>query len=66
MIEMHKLSIERGMSWEESREKYDVMVKKHEGYYLSHQVCVYSLIPNFHKITIDIGVIQNKFSIVGS
>jgi len=37
-IELHVLHVERGMSWELAKEKWDDLVNKEEGFYVSHQV----------------------------
>lgn len=37
-IVLHRLVVERGMSWKESQDKYLELIGKHEGYYLSNQV----------------------------
>ena len=37
-IELHVLTVERGMSWEAAVEKWEMMTEKDEGFYLSHQV----------------------------
>lgn len=37
-IVMHRIVVERGMSWKESQEKYTELTGKHEGYYLANQV----------------------------
>ncbi|CAL8120089.1 unnamed protein product [Orchesella dallaii] len=36
-ILLHRIVVERGMSWKESQDKYVELVGKHEGYYLSNQ-----------------------------
>ncbi|CAB3359035.1 Hypothetical predicted protein [Cloeon dipterum] len=38
VTELHTVSVERGMSWEEAEEKAALLMHKDEGYYLSHQI----------------------------
>ncbi|XP_059487413.1 protein strawberry notch [Neocloeon triangulifer] len=38
VTELHTVSVERGMSWEEVQEKAALLIHKDEGFYLSHQV----------------------------
>ncbi|CAG0894216.1 unnamed protein product [Darwinula stevensoni] len=37
-VELHKMQVERGMSWEEAEERQSTLSEKDEGFYLSNQV----------------------------
>ena len=37
-VELHKMQVERGMSWEEAEDRQSTLLEKDEGFYLSNQV----------------------------
>jgi hypothetical protein len=43
--ELHTVTVERGMSWEDATDKWSELTGKDEGFYLSHQVIFMSSLP---------------------